>query len=144
MERRKEGVVSGQLNPLRRGKGGGCAASQCPVLLTMSGDIGTPAGGLRLGADGLGTGLQSAEAPVASSSGGMRQGTMRNLGVLEGGLPDAGSLIALADVATDRLYVVMESEDGSLYLELSDLPASEELRNPDSAVRLAFRRTVRA
>ena len=110
----------------------------------MSGDIVIPAGGMRLGADGLGTGLQSAETRVASSSGGMRQGTMRNLGVLEGGLPDAGSLIALADVATDRLYVVMESEDGSLYLELSDLPASEELRNPDSAVRLAFRRTVRA
>ena len=68
---------------------------------------------------------------------------MRNLGALEGGLPDAGAIIALADVETNRVYVAMESEDGSLVLELSELSAGEELRNPDSAVRLVFRRLVR-
>lgn len=77
------------------------------------------------------------------SGGLVRQGTMRNLGALEGGLPDAGAIIALADVETNRVYVAMESEDGSLVLELSELSAGEELRNPDSAVRLVFRRLVR-
>lgn len=65
-------------------------------------------------------------------------------GPLEGGLPDAGALIALADVATDRLYAAMENKDGALHLELSDLTASEDVLDPDSAVRLAFRRSVRS
>jgi hypothetical protein len=58
-------------------------------------------------------------------------------------LPDAGAIIALADVATDRLYVVVESEEGTLHLLLSDAIAREALGSPDAAVRLALRRTVR-
>lgn len=60
-----------------------------------------------------------------------------------GGLPDSGALVALEDIATGRLYVVTENQDGSMYLELSDVPAGD-LANHEARVRLAFRRTVRA
>lgn len=111
----------------------------------MPGGTETPRGGFTV-PRGLGVQRTDSEAPLGSRNL-TRQGTLRNMGgrgPLEGGLPDAGALIALADVATDRLYVVMENEEGALYLELSDLTASEELLNPDSAVRLAFRRSVRS
>lgn len=71
-------------------------------------------------------------------------GVIGGRGPLEGGLPDAGAIIALADVATDRLYVVVEGEEGAMHLELSDMLARDELANPGAAVRLALRRTVRS
>lgn len=97
----------------------------------------------------LGLGVQRTDSEAPLGSGNLtRQRRIRNMGggrgPLEGGLPDAGALIALADVATDRLYAAMENKDGALHLELSDLTASEDLLDPDSAVRLAFRRSVRS
>ena len=46
------------------------------------------------------------------------------------GLPPPGSFIALAEVATDRAYVIVEGEDGSLNLELSDRTAQSFLAGP--------------
>ena len=46
------------------------------------------------------------------------------------GLPPPGSFIALAEVATDRAFVIVESEDGSLNLELSDRTAQSFLAGP--------------
>lgn len=64
---------------------------------------------------------------------------------LDGGLPDDGVLIALADVATNRLYAVVEAEDGTLYLELSNALTSEEFMKSSvrDEAKLVFRRTVR-
>ena len=64
---------------------------------------------------------------------------------LEGDLPDDGCILALADVATTRLYVVVEAVDGTLYLELSNTLTDEEFKRDavrDEA-RLVFRRQVR-
>ena len=46
------------------------------------------------------------------------------------GLPPPGTFIALAEVATDRAYVIVESEDGTLNLELSDRTAQSFLAGP--------------
>ena len=46
------------------------------------------------------------------------------------GLPPPGTFIALAEVATDRAYVIVESEDGTLNLELSDRTAQFFLAGP--------------
>ena len=64
---------------------------------------------------------------------------------LDGGLPDNGVLVALADVATNRLYAVFEAEDGTLYLELSSALTSEEFMKSSvrDEAKLVFRRTVR-
>ena len=64
---------------------------------------------------------------------------------LDGGLPDNGVLVALADVATNRLYAVVEAEDGTLYLELSSALTSEEFMKSSvrDEAKLVFRRTVR-
>jgi hypothetical protein len=112
----------------------------------MSGVAGTHrlGGGQRTASEAQGA-VRNTGGPIMGGGGtsGSGGGHIVGKGPLEGGLPDAGSLIALADIATDRLYVVVESEQGALHLHLSDMVAREELLNPAAAVRLAFRRTVR-
>ena len=97
----------------------------------------TPGDGSR-GGGGSNTFRGSAESANRNTRSGTSLGGMAPL---DGGLPDAGALIAVVDVATDQLYVVTEGEEGQLYLELSGTPASIAELSTGNA-RLVLRRTV--